>query len=99
MTDACFNSKIAGSDSASDDGGQQLKNVTDPSARDELLRKALQIVGKTSIENKKVLLFDDIYRSGSTLKVATDLLYRKGKAREVCGVTHDHCFLIRFQEH
>ena len=69
------------------DGGQQLKNVTDPSVRDELLRKALQIVGKTSIENKKVLLFDDIYRSGSTLKVATDLLYRKGKAREVCVLT------------
>ena len=69
------------------DGGQQLKNITEPSTRDELLRKALQIVGKTSIENKKVLLFDDIYRSGSTLKVATDLLYRKGKAGEVCVLT------------
>ena len=69
------------------DGGQQLKNITAPSARDELLRNALQIVGKTSIENKKVLLFDDIYRSGSTLKVATDLLYRKGKVKEVCVLT------------
>ena len=68
-------------------GDQQLKNITDPLARDELLRKALEIVGRTSIENKKVLLFDDLYRSGSTLKIATDLLYRKGKAREVCVLT------------
>lgn len=68
-------------------GGQQLKNITDPLARDELLHKALEIVGKTSIKNKDILLFDDLYRSGSTLKVATDLLYNKGKARKVCVLT------------
>lgn len=68
-------------------GGKQLKEVTDPLDRDELLHNALNIVGTKSIENKKVLLLDDIYRSGSTLKIATELLYREGKARVVDVLT------------
>ena len=68
-------------------GGKQLKEVTDPLDRDELLHNALKIAGTKSIENKKVLLLDDIYRSGSTLKIATELLYREGKARVVDVLT------------
>jgi hypoxanthine phosphoribosyltransferase len=32
-----------------------------------------------NLVNRKILLIDDLYRSGSTLKVATNLLYNEAK--------------------
>lgn len=69
------------------DGDEELKGITDPVARDELLAKALKIVGTEDISGKKVLLVDDLYRSGSTLRIATDLLYREAKAEAVSVLT------------
>ena len=67
-------------------GGPQLKNVDDPEKRTELLRRALYIRSDTSVAGCAILLIDDLYRSGATLTVATELLYRAG-ARKVSVLT------------
>ena len=69
------------------EGDDELKGITDSVARDELLRKAIKLVGKTSVTGKHVLFVDDLYRSGSTLWVATDLLYGEGEAEAVSVLT------------
>jgi competence protein ComFC len=75
-------------DALINDGNEELKGITDPVARNELLEKALQLTASASqLKGKKILLVDDLYRSGSTLRVATDLLYTKGSAAEVCVLT------------
>lgn len=68
-------------------GDEELKGVTDPVARNEMLQKALQLKDGNRVTGKKVLLVDDLYRSGSTLRIATDLLYIEGKAANVCVLT------------
>lgn len=64
-------------------GSAQLKSITDPVQRDELLRTALQISDPSAFNGKAVILIDDLYRSGATLRMATDLLYQTGKAKTV----------------
>ena len=59
---------------AKEQGGQQLKNVQDPAERERLLRERLKIEATYSIAGKKILLIDDLYRSGARLRAATDLL-------------------------
>lgn len=59
-------------------GGPELKNVFDPSRRQELLREKLILSDKHNISNQNILLIDDLYRSGATLKEATELLYDAG---------------------
>lgn len=66
--------------------GQQIKNVKDLEEK----RKALEgkyAVDPEKTEGKAVLLFDDLYDSGATLTVITELLLTKGKATEVNVVT------------
>lgn len=69
------------------DGDEELKSVTDPIARDEMLKAALKLSGGERVAGKKVLLIDDLYRSGSTLRIATDLLYKVGRAEDVAVLT------------
>ena len=69
------------------EGGDELKGITDPIARDELLKKALKLAEKTNFSGKRILLVDDLYRSGSTLRIATDILYHEGKAEAVSVLT------------
>jgi len=54
---------------------QELKNVTDPIQRYNLLKQSIQIHKKYNLSNQNILLIDDLYRSGSTLHVVTELLY------------------------
>lgn len=68
-------------------GTEELKSVSDPVARIELLKKALSLSGSDKTNGKSVLLLDDLYRSGATLKLATDLLCTEGKAAYVCVLT------------
>lgn len=74
-------------DALTNDGSEELKGITDPVARNELLVTALKLKPTTRFRGRKVLLVDDLYRSGSTLHVATDLLYREGKAALVSVLT------------
>lgn len=68
-------------------GHEELKGITDPLERDELLQSALQFSGGHDIAGKNILLVDDVYDSGSTLRIATDLVYKKGKASSVSVLT------------
>lgn len=68
-------------------GGPQLKNVDDPDERAALLRKHMAIHEPSRVTGKNVLLVDDLYRSGATLTVATELLYGVGKAKTVSVLT------------
>lgn len=69
-------------------GNEELKGITDPIARKELLDEAVKLDDSPGkFKGKKVLLVDDLYRSGSTLRVATDLLYKDGEAAQVSVLT------------
>ena len=64
----------------------QLKGVMDPEKRRELL-EGLYTVERAHTRGKSVLLFDDLYRSGSTMNAITELLMTKGKAEVVRVLT------------
>ena len=68
-------------------GGSELKNVNDPDERLELLRERMSFTGTHDVSGAKILLVDDLYRSGATLRVATDLLYQEGDAAHVSVLT------------
>ena len=68
-------------------GGPQLKNVDDPEKRKKLLKDSIRIDKADSVAGCDILLVDDLYRSGATLSVATDLLYEIAKANKVCVLT------------
>lgn len=61
-------------------GGPELKNVDDPDERAKLLEESLVIDNAAKITGKKVLLVDDLYRSGATLAAATKQLKAAGAA-------------------
>lgn len=62
---------------------EELKNVSDISKRKEILEDTISFNESYDFKEKDVLLIDDLYRSGSTLTVATDLLYKHGNASYV----------------
>lgn len=64
----------------------QLKGVTDPAQRKQLL-DGLYAVDARQTTGKNVLLFDDLYRSGSTMNAITDLLLGAGQAGNVYALT------------
>ncbi len=59
-----------------------LRSLDDPQSRREQLRGAFRVADR-SLEGKRVLLFDDVYRSGETLHEVTDVLYNQGRVRAV----------------
>ena len=63
-----------------------LKGVTDPNKRKELLA-GLYTVDPSRTVGKSVLLFDDLFRSGSTMNAVTDILMQQGKAAVVRALT------------
>jgi competence protein ComFC len=75
-------------DALSNGGDEELKTITDPIARSELLEEAIKLHAPLErYKGKKILLLDDLYRSGSTLRVATNLLYKEGEAAQVSVLT------------
>ncbi|MDB5069415.1 MAG: hypothetical protein JWM87_526 [Candidatus Eremiobacteraeota bacterium] len=64
----------------------QLKGVTDPDQRMELL-DGLYAVVRTVTRDKRVLLFDDLFRSGSTINAITEVLLTEGRAKSVRALT------------
>jgi len=69
------------------EGDEELKGISDPVERNERLQKAIKLTSGANVAGTKILLVDDLYRSGSTLRVATDLLYKIGKAEKVSVLT------------
>ncbi len=74
-------------DLLTNDGDAELKGISDPVERNARLKQAIKLNNPGAVAGKKVLLVDDLFRSGATLMVATDLLYRTGKARDVFVLT------------
>jgi predicted amidophosphoribosyltransferase len=68
-------------------GGSELKDVDDSEERKKLLKRYMILTDEHGLEGKNVLLIDDLYRSGSTLFVATDILYEQAKVKGVFVLT------------
>ncbi|MFO7899673.1 MAG: phosphoribosyltransferase family protein [Planctomycetota bacterium] len=64
----------------------ELKNVSDRRERLDLLDGAYR-ASERHVAGKKVLLVDDLYRSGATLRAVTNALYQQGDAAEVRALT------------
>lgn len=64
----------------------QLKNVYDLDERLRLL-DGLHAVDASVTSGRKILLFDDLYRSGATMNSITTLLYDQGNASDVFALT------------
>lgn len=56
---------------------QELKDISDPIERRQALEKSMSLVENYDFSGKKILLLDDLYRSGSTLYTATKILKDK----------------------
>lgn len=65
----------------------ELKSVTDTLEREKILSDAFSVSSDYSLEDKNVLLIDDLYRSGATLRAITGLLYNQSKVKNVFVVT------------
>jgi competence protein ComFC len=57
----------------------QLKDVYDPAQRKAQL-DGLYAVDAAVTSGKRILLFDDLFRSGATMNAVTDVLYQSGAA-------------------
>lgn len=58
----------------------ELKSIKNISERMEILKGAFSCDKR--YKNRKILLFDDLYRSGSTLKEVCNTLYYQGKVQK-----------------
>ncbi len=65
---------------------EQLKNISDPIEREKILKDAFG-VKDLRYREKKMLLFDDLYRSGATLRAITKVLYELGRVQNVYVLT------------
>lgn len=63
----------------SSQGHEQLKNVYDFDERRRLLEDAF-VVNSPEVEGERILLLDDLYRSGATLNAAAEALAKAGAA-------------------
>ncbi|MEA3392366.1 MAG: ComF family protein [Candidatus Marinimicrobia bacterium] len=66
---------------------EELKNIQDPSGRTKKLRQSMQLTKNYDLQGKSVLLLDDLYRSGATLMVATEILMTQAKVSRVYVLT------------
>ena len=64
----------------------QLKGVMDAERRKEMLAGLHSVDAKVTT-GKSILLFDDLFRSGSTMNAITELLLGAGKAASVRALT------------
>jgi predicted amidophosphoribosyltransferase len=64
----------------------QLKNVIEKEKRMEILKSSICRIREPDVKGKGVLVFDDLFRSGSTLSIICDLLRELSPSR-VCVLT------------
>ena len=64
----------------------ELKNVYNYDERLRLLQ-GVHVIRSSIVQGKRVLLFDDLYRSGATMNTITAALYDHGQAADVFALT------------
>jgi competence protein ComFC len=64
----------------------ELKNVFDYEKRLRLLEGAYTLA-EVQLEGRKVLLIDDLYRSGATMSAIAEILYEQGGVSDVFALT------------
>ena len=65
----------------------QLKSITDPDERERVLADAFTINMNYDLSGCRVLVIDDLYRSGATLRAVTSVLCGAGKVADVFVLT------------
>ncbi len=66
---------------------EELKNVTDPKRREEILKDGIMVAGNRNLQGKSVLLVDDIFRSGATLNTCCSVLQENTGVKSVSVLT------------
>ena len=64
-----------------------MKEIQDINERQELVKDAFAISNPTLYAGRKILIIDDLFRSGTTLNELTATLYRDGNVNNVYVVT------------
>lgn len=64
----------------------QLKNITDPEERRKHVEGLYQ-VDASQTRGRQILLFDDLFRSGTTMNAITEILLDPGRAAVVRALT------------
>ncbi|MBF4103122.1 ComF family protein [Gallibacterium anatis] len=65
----------------------ELKSLNDPLEREKILQGAFDVRDSSTYRNKKILIIDDLFRSGSTLNEISKTLYSKANVQNVYIVT------------
>jgi len=68
-------------------GSQELEGIDDPRKRQVELRSSMRLAKNYNLSGRNILLIDELYRPGSPLTVATELLYEKAGANNVYVLT------------
>lgn len=68
-------------------GGKPLKDVEDAAEKESILKGSMALSGMERVSGLKVLLVDDLFQSGATLRAATAILLEEGKAASVSILT------------
>ena len=68
-------------------GSKDLKEVDDPAERERILQEQIVLSGTDDISGQKVLLIDDVYRSGATLRICCAVLKEQAKVGDVSVLT------------
>lgn len=66
---------------------QQLKSIDDSAQRQKIIQGAFEVIDIEKYRNKKVLIIDDLFRSGTTVNELTSTLYNKANVENVYIVT------------
>lgn len=82
-----FNVKVLLDAIVKTDTNLELKDIVDIEERKKILSDAFTINSQYKLESMKVLIVDDLYRSGSTLNAVTNLLYDEGDVLDVYVLT------------
>ena len=64
-----------------------MKGIADKEEKKKILSGAFKVIKNDLIKNKKILLFDDIYESGETLKEIARVLHKEGGVQNVYVLT------------
>ena len=69
------------------EGKAEMKGIDNPDERLKALENTIKIIGKEDISGQRVLLLDDLYRSGATLNACCNVLKQQARIGDVSVLT------------